>query len=377
MAAMAETAGPASRAEALCRALLKREHKVAFCAARDANFCGVESVRDYFAPVPSPLGMPAFVGKRFMKAAQSLGLPGKKKVNSFEQVLFFDGAIGRKFFAEDVRCLRDAIRDFRPDAVYAEARVAAIVAAKMENVKVAAGFSYPMQKSFASNPEFGGHVREFLRASGLPPVESVLELFDRADLKIVPSSYDLEPMDGPNIVFTGPFFTPAVKASESPRNKIVAYLGYGTIPVKTTVGSLAQAFRGTDFQVYLATKQTKPRTAGNLHIGERFDFGALMPEAAVYINHGGQNSIMTGLEYGVPQIVCPGSVFERNYNASSVVRLGAGAALKAGGFRAETIRKITDGLLRDPAFAANAKKAGEHLLGLGGVEKAAEAIESM
>ena len=46
--------------------------------------------------------------------------------------------------------------------VYAEFRISAIVAAKLENIRVVTGYSYPVQKSFASNPEYSTGVKEFL-----------------------------------------------------------------------------------------------------------------------------------------------------------------------------------------------------------------------
>lgn len=39
--------------------------------------------------------------------------------------------------------------------------------------------------------------------NNLNKVESVLEIFDWADLKVVPSSYEIEPVDGDNVVFVG------------------------------------------------------------------------------------------------------------------------------------------------------------------------------
>ncbi|WP_368489687.1 hypothetical protein [Clostridium sp. BJN0013] len=48
------------------------------------------------------------------------------------------------------------------------------------------------------------------------------------------------------------------------------------------------------------TRDSFSRAADLCHINidKRFDFSKLMPEAIAYINHGGQNSIMTGLMYG-------------------------------------------------------------------------------
>src|ERR1043165_7455167 len=154
MAAIAETSGPFSRAKALAIGLLEKGHTPAFCAAKDINYQPVESVREYFAPIPSPMGLPMALGKRAFGMAQRLGVQQRRKVRSFEEVLFLVGAIQESFFAEDVRAIRSAIQEFKPDVVYAEFRPAAIVAAKLENIHVAAGYSYPARKAYVSSPQY-------------------------------------------------------------------------------------------------------------------------------------------------------------------------------------------------------------------------------
>lgn len=377
MSAMAETNGPFSRAVALCEKLIERKHEVAFCSAEDVNYKSVENIKKYYAPIPSPLGTPMFIGKRIIKIVQLLGVQEKKKVNSYEQVLHFVGAISKKHFYEDVFYIRKAIRDFQPDIVYAEFRISAIVAAKLEGVKVVTGYSYPVQKSFASNPEYSAGVKKFLQENKLPSIESVLDIFNWADLKVVPSSYELEPINDKNTVFTGPFFVPNLKTVKSPKNKIIAYMGYGAITPNTVIDNLTKAFGQTNFQVYIASGQVRPYKKNNINVGKRFDFSELMPEAAAYINHGGQNSVMTGLMYGVPQIVCPGNGFERRYNAASMVNLKAGVSLESNDFNTETIKKIVNDFICNPVYAKNSKRAGEQLLSLGGVDKAVEVIEDL
>lgn len=59
--------------------------------------------------------------------------------------------------------IRKAIRDFKLDVVYAEFRIAAIVASKLENINVVTRFSYPVSKFFASNPEYSTGVKRFIR----------------------------------------------------------------------------------------------------------------------------------------------------------------------------------------------------------------------
>jgi uncharacterized protein (TIGR00661 family) len=374
---MVETKGPFSRTVLLANECIKRGHEVALCAAEDPNYHSIENVTNYYAPIPSLLGVPKFIGKNIFKISQLTGLQQRKTINSFEEVLHFVGAINEKYFAKDVYCIRKAMQEFKPDVVYSEFRIAAIVAAKLENIKVATGYSLPVQKSFACNPEYSKGVNKYLAENGLNKVESVLDIFDLADLKIVPSSYEIEPIDGENIVFVGPLSLPNTIPTKEEKNKIVAYMGNGTISPMKLIEELTKAFENSKYQVYIATEQVEPYNKNNINVNKRFDFNELMPEAMAYINHGGQNSIMTGLIYGVPQIICPGNVFERKYNASSIVNLKAGTMLEVKDFNYKIIKEIVDDFNENSTYANNSKKAGDVLLSLGGAAKAVQAIENL
>ncbi|RRJ64022.1 UDP-glucoronosyl and UDP-glucosyl transferase [Paenibacillus oralis] len=377
MSAMVETKGPFSRTAVLANEFMERGHEVALCAPEDNNYYSINKVQNYYAPVPSPLGMPVFIGRGMFKLFQSVGFQPKKKANSFEDILHFIGAIDRRYFRKDVSSIRKAIQAFKPDVMYSEFRISAIVAARLEKVKIATGFSYPVQKNFACNPEYSKGVNQYLQENGLDKVESVLEIFDWADFKIIPSSYELEPMDGEDVVFVGPLSAPRGTNATIAKNKIIAYMGNGVISPRQVINALTKAFAGSDYEVYIASEQVKPFKTNNIVVGKKFDFSKLMPEASAYINHGGQNSIMTGLMYGVPQIVCPGGVFERRYNASSVAKLNAGVFLEANDFNSETLKRIVHDFKENPAYANNAKQAGEKLLSLGGVRKAVQAMENL
>lgn len=377
MSAMVETKGPFSRTVLLANEFIKRGHEVALCAAEDPNYHSIENVKNYYAPIPSLLGVPKFIGKNIFKISQLTGLQQRKTINSFEEVLHFVGAINEKHFANDIYCIRKAIQEFKPDVIYSEFRISSIVAAKLENIKVATGYSLPVQKSFACNPEYSKGVNKYLVESGLNKVESVLDIFDWADLKIVPSSYEIEPIDGENIVFVGPLSLPNTIPTKEEKNKIVAYMGNGTISPMKLIEELTKAFENSKYQIYIATEQVEPYKKNNLNVNKRFNFNELMPEAMAYINHGGQNSIMTGLIYGVPQIICPGNVFERKYNASSIVNLKAGTMLEVNDFNYKIIKEIVDDFNENSTYANNSKKAGDVLLSLGGATKAVQAIENL
>lgn len=379
MAAIAETSGPFSRAKALAIGLLQKGDTPAFCAAQDINYQRVEGVREYFAPVPSPMGLPMTVGKRAFAIAQRLGIQQRRKVRSFEEVLFIVGAIQEKFFSEDVSALRRAIQEFRPHVVYAEFRPAAVVAAKLEKVPVAISYSYPARKAYASSPQYSKGVKHFLLQQGLPDIESVLDIFEWADLKIVPSCYELEPIDDPKVVFTGPFSAPLPQPlmRNEERNAIVVYMGNGSITYPKQFSVLKQAFRGTGYQIYIASYQADKADQDNIHVARRFDFKSLLPCAIAFINHGGQNSILSGIMFGVPQIVFPGNVFERQYNADSLERLGLGKRCPDAQFNPAAILQTVTEMKAQTNYIKNIRGIQSQLRQLGGVDQAIQTISSL
>jgi UDP:flavonoid glycosyltransferase YjiC (YdhE family) len=374
-----ESHGGASRARALAIAARARGHEVAFCAAEDdPNYHPVEGVTNFAAPLPRLFGLPPWAGRLVTWLGQLVGVQQRiaARVGSFERVLSLLGATDRRFFARDVETIRHALRAFEPDVLITEHRLAAIVAARLEGVAVAADYSYPIQPSFASSPEHSAGVRAYLHENGLPAVHSALELFDWADLKFVASSYDLEPINGENVIHVGPLqpAVPPVDAS-GPRDRIIAYVGMGVVSPRRVLGVLRDALGGTPFQIYLAAQQLAPFHHGRLHVQPFFDFDALLPGAVVSIHHGGQNSVMKALIHGVPQLIVSGSHFERSYNADSVVRLQAGVKLDPGQFTPEQVRSWVTRFATDFAYREKAWAAGQDLLKLGGAAEVLATLE--
>lgn len=369
MAAMAETSGPFSRVKTLANAFIDEGFEVALCAAKDVNYEEIEGVRKYYIPVPIPLGLPATIGKSFFGIARKVGLLKAVEIHSFEEVLHLTGAISYSYFYHSVSCIRDAIKDFEPDVVYAEANLSAIVAALAAEKPVITSYSYPMQASFASTPKYSKGVNRVLNVLNLPKVKSTLDLLELADLRVIPSSYELEPIDKPNTIFTGPFQRPNESVKEETKNKILAYMGSGTISQKTLVQELKNAFEGSEYELYIAGRDLKKEEKANIHISERFDFSELLPSTAVYINHGGQNSIMDAIFYEVPQIICPGKVFERKYNAKSIADNQAGIYLPENAFQADKLKQLVEKIIGNKDYERNAKRLKDSLSTLGGTEE--------
>ena len=102
-----------------------------------------------------------------------------------------------------------------------------------------------------------------------------------------------------------------------------------------------------------------------------------MDEAVLFINHGGQNSIVDGLIHGVPQIMIPGKVFERRYNARSVVDNGAGVEVSINDLCSSKLKEVADQLIESPDVAEKAAILGGKLMSAGGVGKIVEGISEI
>jgi UDP:flavonoid glycosyltransferase YjiC (YdhE family) len=100
----------------------------------------------------------------------------------------------------------------------------------------------------------------------------------------------------------------------------------------------------------------------------------MLHEAVCFINHGGQNSICDGLLYGVPQIVVPGKVFERRYNAKSLTDNNAGILLEFYDFNADHLRAAAEIAINNPSMKENAIALGKKLASSGGINYLADCI---
>ena len=366
MAAMAETSGPFSRCKLLAESAAAAGIDVATCIAEDINYSEINGIKNYFLDVPAPLGMPKIIASKLFPVAQKLGITSRKTVKSFDEVLWFTGNSVYSYLVKSVASVRKAIRSFKPDIVYSEFSIPAIIAAKLEKKKLFATVSYPTQPEYANAPKLTGGVNRYLQEKGLPQVNSVLELFDWADECFCPSIHELEPIKKENVTFCGAL--KKVYTSEQLRNKIVVYMGNGTVSAAMTEKEISRAFIDSEYEVYIASKYLKAKNKGNIHVAPRWDFNELLDEAVLFINHGGQNSVVDGLLHGVPQMIVPGKVFERRYNAVSVAKNKAGIIIPHRQFRADIIRSKADKVINSEKMRRNAAELGKKLSSQGGID---------
>lgn len=371
MAAMAETAGPSKRSRLLIENLKKANINVATCIAEDVNYKATINVKNYYLEVPMPLGLPKFIAKRTFPIAQKLGIIQRKDVKSFEDVLHFTGNNNYKYLVKSVQNIRDAINDFNPDIIYSEFNISSIIAAKLENKTLFTSISYPTQSEYASNEKYAKDLNRFLKENNLPSVKSTLDLFKWADKLFVPSIKELEPITQ-DVTFCGTW--EKINGESRHDNIILVYMGNGTISPKKMLKEVKNAFIGTEYEVYIASQSLEKQEIDNIHVDKSWDFSKLITDAVLFINHGGQNSIIDGLIYGVPQLICPGRVFERIYNAESVAKVKSGKILKVDEFKSEKIRLESEKLINDTSYREHSRLIGDKLKSNDGINCILESI---
>ena len=371
MFALSRMGGPWSRAQAIAAAFENAGHHVVLGISDDGN-CIDPCVSDTCQlPVPAPLGLPMGISSRTFPIAQKLGIAGRKPVHSFEEVLWLTGALSYGYERESVEAICDVIERCSIDAVYSEYSLPTIIAAQTCGIPAFGSFSYTTQASYASDPAKAKGLRKLLGELGLPTPASALGVFDWLDRRFVPSCHRLEPIDDAKTELVG-FLRNPPAAETGERDCILVYLGAGSIPQRMVERTVLEAFEDYEGAVYVAGCETE-RQQGVVRFASRFDFSQLLPKACCFVHHGGQNSTMDALAYGTPQVIAPGQVFERRYNAESIERTGAGIKLES--FDAETLRYACLRVIGDHSFAESASALHRELAAGGGATRIVEVVE--
>lgn len=99
----------------------------------------------------------------------------------------------------------------------------------------------------------------------------------------------------------------------------------------------------------------------------------VLSRADLFISHGGMNSTMESLWFGVPLVVVP-QMMEQEMNARRVQELGLGLALDKETLTAEKLRAAVEQVSRDPDLLARVQAMQQEVRLSGGYQRAADAI---
>lgn len=377
MLARSRMGGPWSRAQQIARAFLSRGHEVTLAWGDDGN-CVDPVAPTFEIPVPSPLGLPEAIARHTFPLASRLGLMGRKPVHSFEEVLWLTGSLDYRYSCAVVGELREFMRTWSPDVVYSEFNLAAVIAARAEGISCVGSGSQPTTVAYASNPRKSAGIRRLLREMGMPAPASSLTILKGMKRRFIPSCPALEPEAGERAIYCG-FLgdMPNLDARSTDRDCAVVYLGSGSVPagVAVRVGRQLSSVLGCDVYVAGVPEAIYAAAGREVRCTPRLNFAELLPRARVMVHHGGQNSMMDALAYEVPQVVVPGRVFERQFNAGAVERTRCGLSVRVP--KPALIAEAALRLVNEAALSGGLTKLRDELSALGGTERIVSEVEEI
>lgn len=367
--------GPWSRAQRVARAFQDAGHEAVLAWGDDGN-CANPIAPTLEIPVPSPLGLPEAIARHTFPLASRLGLMGRKPVRSFEEVLWLTGALDERYTRAAVDALRAHMRTARPNVVYSEFSLAAVIAARAEGIPCVGSASQPTTASYASNPRKSAGIRRLLREMGMPAPASSLTIFEGMRRRFIPSCPTLEPRAGERAVYCGFLDEPPALPAKN-RDCALVYLGAGSVTAGVAVRAGRELAEALGCDVYVAGAPEAVQVSGGHTVtcSPRFDFAELLPRARVFVHHGGQNSMMDALSHEVPQLIVPGRVFERQFNAEAVENARCG--LTARKSKPALIARAARALLDEPALTSGVRGLREELSSLGGAARIVREVEKL
>ena len=84
----------------------------------------------------------------------------------------------------------------------------------------------------------------------------------------------------------------------------------------------------------------------------------LLQRTALFVTHGGMNSVSEALYYGVPLVVIPQSA-DQNLVGQRIEQLGAGKALRRTRVTAQRLRSTAEDILAEPAYQQASARLGK------------------
>ena len=236
--------------------------------------------------------------------------------------------------------------------------------------------SQPTTAAYASNPRKSAGIRRLLREMGMPAPASSLTILEGMKRRFIPSCPSLEPRAGERAVYCG-FLgeVPTVDSHSTDRDCAVVYLGSGSVPagVAVRVGRKISSALGCDVYVAGVPEVVYAAAGHKVHCAPRLNFAELLPRSRVLVHHGGQNSMMDALAYQVPQVVVPGRVFERQFNAEAVERTRCGLSVRAP--KPALIAEAAWRLVDETSLSGGLVRLRDELSALGGTERIVSEVE--
>ena len=210
---------------------------------------------------------------------------------------------------------------------------------------------------------------------------------NRQALNLVFTSRDFQPCVesfDPSYRFTGPSVAPRTESVDFPLDRLegrpVVYISLGTIfnNVADFYRACFAAFADGPYQVVMSVganvaDSLLAEAPAGIIVRRYVPQLEILRRSALFITHGGMNSVSEALLDGVPVIVVP-QVGDQYFVAQRAAALGAGVGLTPAQATPERLRALAAQVLGDGSFRAAAGRIGQSLRQAGGYQGAADEV---
>lgn len=327
-------------------------------------------------------------------------IPQPKKImqdiNNLTDFVEWAGMADESFIREAVKSEIEAIKQFKPDVIFAEARPSAIISARIAGVPTVMIASWPCsEKNIVNKKADGECIKGFnkvLKENNLPQINNVAELFFKdADIKLSPSIPELEPelSNEKDVIFAGYILDTdcSVKLPDwytlwGKRDfQVFMYLSVSALPPSYYIDTVVNAFKDKPCRVVCSCGfhyevSDLPHADDNIRFTRYIPSAPVMRDSDIVIFHGGQDTMLTALLNGLPSMTITGRHFERAYNAEQLEKIGASKRLSLMSFRANRLFSEVEEVLRGP-YGDVSRRISHDLKNYGGTEYCAEVLAGM
>lgn len=283
--------------------------------------------------------------------------------------------------------LERSAADFKPDLILTEPYAAAgtLLAEKLD-VDLAVVGRPALPDAQVSSPAAGA-VRDLLEAAGAAgrfwDVERATPRSPKLHLDFFCRSwYEDLPEIAPQTVFCGgPAPVASPTAVPSARPLVLVTLGSTFADDEVFFRLAAEGAHMAGAQSLLVTGRTAPNLykslreapPGRAQVRDWVEYGAVFPQVAAIVHHGGIATTQAALLHGIPQVVVP-HAGDQWPQAARVTQARVGYGIRAKDFNTHSAPLILADALYDAEFRASAADLAAEMQALGGVERAVEAV---
>jgi len=287
------------------------------------------------------------------------------KVNNIVDFVEWTGLSDPDYIHQAVSAELEAIKEFCPDVIFAEARPSAAISARAAGIALVSIASWscspfnPLNKS-QDGRLIEGFNRE-LRAYGQEVINNIAELFFmRSYVKLAPTLPELEPeiADMEGVKFTGYILDVSYDKSYNmdwynslgKENQIFIYLSVGALKPQVYIDTITNTFKDTIYNVicgcgfHLDIHQL-PESLSNVKFVKYVPLENIIKNIKFMLFHGGQDTMLSALLNGIPSITFPGDHFERGYNAEKIEKLKLSKKCSIYSFRPSRMQSMIEEML--------------------------------